>query len=154
MITEPSTTPARDGGSFLRRVALFIALIAVLGVYFSPPLAWAAVMVLTVTLCGLIVARVHQWNGIPRATIDEDAADPHLREFEVGLRTGLVIGVSLFSVAITLSAALLGWEFTLTSGAVIFCALIIFGGPIWLAGIGSEEESAHVMQTGEHRANQ
>lgn len=64
---------------------------------------------------------------------------------------------SLLCVAVALSAALLGWEFTLTGGAVILgaailcaailCALIIWGGPIWLAGIGTEEEVAHAVNS-------
>ena len=79
--------------------------------------------------------------------------DTVARERKIGMRTAARIGLMLLLAVFIITAISVGWRATFVGTAFVFCAVVIFGGPVWLASIEDEEDDEHECRTGEHRAN-
>ena len=67
------------------------------------------------------------------------------------MRTAARIGLMLLLAVFIITEISVGWRATFVGTAFVFCAVVIFGGPVWLASIEDEEDDE--CRTGEHRAN-
>ncbi len=107
-------------------------------------------------VCANLIADIGAWRRLhERDPLDEEETN-ETHEFKVGVRAAVRIGLMLcaaFMAAFVIVSLSVGWRATFFGAAVVFCALVIFGGPIWLASIGEEEEDDHETRTGEHRAS-
>ncbi len=137
----------------VRRCALAAALVSVITVYFFPATAGASAIFLSLVLCSVVYIRVHAWNELPPRSEGAPELEEKIHAREIGMRTTLVIGTSLCLLALAVAGVLVDWEFTVIGIAFVLCAMVIFGAPVWLAGVGEEEEDVHELQTGEHRSS-
>ena len=55
----------------------------------------------------------------------------------------------LLLCAAVLAAIFIGWKFVALGGLLIFCYLLLIGGPIWIAAIEEKRETEHERVTGE-----
>jgi hypothetical protein len=103
------------------------------------PNAWIPLMVLTATLCAGAMLHIGWWRAIHRAAKADSEEDRAARVRGVGMRTVAHIMLALIYGALFVTLIVVELEHALAAFFATFCALAIFGGPVWLASVGDEE---------------
>ena len=86
--------------------------------------------------------------------IDQERQREHDEEVltreESGLfKVAIPAAVALVVIGAVLAAIFLDWQFVALGGLLIFCYMLLIGGPIWVASIEEKEEAEHERVTGE-----
>ena len=139
--------------TWTRRLALAVGATVVVGSLLHPPVVAPAAITFGLLLGALPLLRVGVWQPAPNARMIEENLPTASSERGSGILATIEIATTLALGAFVLATALIGWDFAAAGAAFVFCALAIFGGPIWLASVGEEEEAEHERATGEHRTN-
>lgn len=117
----------------------------------------ASTMILAVgfslLLLGNLIVDVGVWRRAHEHDDLDTTEDTVARERKIGMRTAARIGLMLLLAVFIITAISVGWRATFVGTAFVFCAVVIFGGPVWIASIEEEEDDEHECRTGEHRAN-
>jgi hypothetical protein len=122
-------------------LALGLSIATVVVLLSAPDKAWIPAMLLTASLAAGAVLHLGWWratHAVAQALGPEERA---ARIREAGVRTVVHIAFALVFGAMFLSFFALGLERTALVATVAFCALAIFGGPVWLASVGDEEDA-------------
>ncbi len=108
----------------------------------APSRAWIPAMMLTASLAVGTVLHLGWWRATHAAAQALGPEERAARIREAGVRTVVHIALALVFGAMFLSFFAFGFERTALVATVAFCALAIFGGPVWLASVGDEEDEA------------
>ncbi|MGA1223137.1 MAG: hypothetical protein ACO31E_01060 [Phycisphaerales bacterium] len=113
--------------------------------------AWIPAMVLTALLLLGAVLHIGWWHATHRAAEGLPPADREARVRAAGVRTIVHIVLSFVFGSMFLSFFALGLEHAAMVATVAFCALAVFGGPVWLAAVGDEEaEERQALEPARH----
>jgi hypothetical protein len=136
-----------------RRIVASLAVLTATAIVVLSVVAVAMVPLLAMvfaTLCIVsLVLNLGAWRRRNAALLRESDTLAQT-DRRAGIRAAVRIAVTLAIAAFVITAATVGWKYAAIGSAIALCALVIFGGPIWLASVGEEEEDAHEERTGEH----
>jgi len=139
-----------------RRIVVSFAVLTATAIVITSVVAVAVVPLLAMvfaTLCIVsLVLNLGAWRR-RNAVLLRESAPLAQTDRRAGIRAAVRIAVTLAIAAFVITAATVGWRYAAIGGAAALCALVIFGGPIWLASVGEEEEDAHEERTGEHESS-
>jgi hypothetical protein len=115
---------------------------------------WVPMMFMAAALAAMGVLRIGRWRATHTATRTLASEEGAARVRSVGIRTITAIMLALVSGAVFVTLALTDREHALIAFIAAFCALAIFGGPVWLASVGDEEaEEREELDQAESRRN-
>lgn len=139
-----------------RRIVVAFAVLTATAIVITSVVAVAVVPLLAMlfaTLCIVsLVLNLGAWRR-RNAVLLRESAPLAQTDRRAGIRAAVRIAVTLAVAAFVITAATVGWRYAAIGGAATLCALVIFGGPVWLASVGEEEEDAHEERTGEHESS-
>jgi hypothetical protein len=123
-------------------VAVLVVLLA------HPAAAWIPAMVLTALLAVGVVLHLGWWRATHIAVRMLPAEERARRVRAAGVRTTVHIVLALAFSSAFLAYFAFGQERVAIAAAVAFCALAIFGGPVWLASVGDDEAAERERLSG------
>ena len=98
-------------------------------------------------MAALVEAEKHHWVEEERKREKDEAV---CTAEDKGLLLYIVPAAIIFGVvAFVLAGTFWGWGSAALGGLLLFCFMLLFGAPIWLASIEENEEVVHERQTGE-----
>lgn len=121
-------------------------------------MAWVPLMFLAAAIAAGGVLHIGRWRATHQAAHQATQAlateEYAARVRSVGIRTITAIMLALVSGAVFVTLALVDREHALVAFIAAFCALAIFGGPVWLASVGDEEaEEREELDEADRRRN-